>query len=162
MAVTAPILTRAPEATAAGPVRSAVYTGVVGHHRLRPVDHAFCYRLAMTFLRLDEVDEVLARHPLWSRRRGSPVRFRRDDFLGDPARDLTDEVKDLVEAELGFRPAGPVAVLAHVRTFGWCFNPLAAYYCYDADGTRVEAQVLSVTNTPWGERTEYVLSLIHI
>ena len=138
-------------------VTSAVYTGQVRHRRLRPVDHGFTYRLAMTFLRLDEVDEVLARHRLWSRRRWHPVRYRRADYLGDPRQDLAESVKDIVAAELGFRPEGPVALLAHLRTFGWCFNPLAAYYCYDATGTRVQAQVLSVTNTPWGERTEYVV-----
>ena len=156
MAVTAPILRRSRSAPT-GRVAGAVYTGLVHHRRLRPVAHAFTYRLAMTFLRLDEVDEVLARHPLWSHRRWSPVRFRRDDYLGDPDRDLAEAVKDVVEDDLGFRPEGPVALLAHLRTFGWCFNPLAAYYCYDAAGTQVVAQILSVTNTPWGDRTEYVI-----
>lgn len=153
--MTAPLLRRAVART--GTVSSAVYTGEVRHARFAPVAHAFTYRLALTFLRLDEVDEVLARHPLWSRGRGRPVRFRREDHLGDPGRDLAEAVKDVVEADLGFRPGGPVALLAHLRTFGWCFNPLAAYYCYDATGSQVVAQVLSVTNTPWGERTEYVI-----
>jgi DUF1365 family protein len=162
VAVTAPILRRArvgraAETVAGRPVESAVYTGTVRHRRFRPVRHEFTYRIALTFLRLDEVDAVLDRHPLWSRRRGSVVRFRRSDYLGDPTTDLADAVRDRVEVELGFRPEGPVALLAHVRTLGWCFNPLAAYYCYDATGTRVEAQVLSVTNTPWGESTEYVV-----
>ena len=156
MAVTAPLLARA-RLGRAGPLTSAVYTGTVRHARVAPVAHRFTYRLAMTFLRLDEVDEVLGRHPLWSRRRGRPVRFGREDYLGDPDRDLAEATKDVVEADLGFRPDGPVALLAHLRTFGWCFNPLAAYYCYDAGGTRVVAQVLSVTNTPWGERTDYVI-----
>lgn len=156
MAVTAPLLRRAADGRT-GTVRSAVYTGEVHHARFAPVAHAFTYRLAMTFLRLDEVDAVLGRHPLWSRRRGRPVRFGREDYLGAPDRDLAEAAKDVVEADLGFRPEGPVALLAHLRTFGWCFNPLAAYYCYDVTGTQVVAQVLSVTNTPWGERTEYVI-----
>jgi DUF1365 family protein len=147
MAVTAPVVRS---------VTSAIYTGTVRHRRFGPVEHRFSHRLAMTFLRLDEVDDVLGRHPLWGRRPGTPVRFRRDDYLGDSAQDLGQSVKDLVEARLGFRPDGPVALLAHLRTFGWCFNPLAAYYCHDAEG-RVVAQVLSVTNTPWRERTEYVV-----
>ena len=138
-------------------VTSAVYTGVVRHRRVQPVEHAFTYRMAMPLLRLDEVDAVLARHPLWGRRRWSPVRYRRDDFLGDPGRDLAESVKDLVAERAGFRPEGPVALLAHLRTFGWCFNPLATYFLYDADEATVVAQVLSVTNTPWGERTEYVI-----
>jgi DUF1365 family protein len=156
MGVSAPLLARA-RLGRRGPVTSAVYMGTVHHARVTPVAHRFTYRLAMTLLRLDEVDDVLGRHPLWGRRRGTAVRYRREDFLGAPDRDLTEAAKDVVEADLGFRPEGPVALLAHLRTFGWCFNPLAAYYCYDATGTRVVAQVLSVTNTPWGERTEYVV-----
>ena len=73
MGVTAPLLRRA-RSPRTGTVTSAVYAGEVRHARFAPVDHAFTYRMAMTFLRLDEVDEVLDRHPLWSRRRGRPVR----------------------------------------------------------------------------------------
>jgi DUF1365 family protein len=36
-------------------------------------------------------------------------------------------------------------------------NPLSLYYCFDAAGSRIEAVVAEVTNTPWGERHCYVL-----
>ena len=36
-------------------------------------------------------------------------------------------------------------------------NPIACYYCYEADGTTLAAVVAEVTNTPWGERHHYVL-----
>ena len=66
-------------------------------------------------------------------------------------------MRDLVEARTGRRPAGPVTLLTHVRTWGWLFNPISVYYCLDADGGSVEAVVVEVTNTPWHERTAYVL-----
>ena len=44
-----------------------------------------------------------------------------------------------------------------MRYFGYCFNPVSFYYCYDAAGTRVECIVAEVNNTPWGERHCYVL-----
>jgi uncharacterized protein len=66
-------------------------------------------------------------------------------------------VRDRVERETGRRPAGPVRLLTHLRTFGHCFNPVSFYYCYDATGTRVETIVAEITNTPWGERHAYVL-----
>ena len=34
----------------------------------------------------------------------------------------------------GRRPAGPVALLANLRTWGWLFNPISLYFC--ADGRR--------------------------
>ena len=80
---------------------------------------------------------------------------RRDFFDGD-GRPLGDGVRDLVQERLGRRPDGPVHLLAQLRTLGWVFNPLAVYYCWDRDGRALDAVVLEVTNTPWGERHWYV------
>jgi hypothetical protein len=44
-----------------------------------------------------------------------------------------------------------------VRTWGWLFNPISVYYCFEPDGTTVDRTVVEVTNTPWHERTAYVL-----
>ena len=52
---------------------------------------------------------------------------------------------------------GRVHLLAQLRTFGWLFNPLAVYYCWTPDGRALDAIVLEVTNTPWGQRHWYVL-----
>ena len=62
------------------------------------------------------------------------------------------------EARTGVRPAGPVRMLAHLRTWGWLFNPIACYWCCDASGTHVEAFVADVTSTPWHERHAYVVT----
>ena len=67
-------------------------------------------------------------------------------------------VRDLVEERTGSRPTGPVAVLTQLRTWGWLFNPITTYYCYDPTGGAVETTVVEVTNTPWHERTAYVLA----
>ena len=37
------------------------------------------------------------------------------------------------------------------------FNPVAFYYCFEADGTTLAAIVAEITNTPWRERHAYVL-----
>lgn len=110
----------------------------------------------MCLLDLDEVDDVMALHPLWSTRRGRPVQFRRADYLGDPAMDLKAAVRQRVETTCGPLGHGSIRVLTQLRTWGWCFNPISVYYCGDGDG-RLTAAVASVTNTPWGERNDYVL-----
>ena len=48
-------------------------------------------------------------------------------------------------------------MLGHVRTWGWLFNPVTLYYCFDASGRYVETTVLEVSNTPWHERCRYVV-----
>jgi uncharacterized protein len=37
-------------------------------------------------------------------------------------------------------------------------NPIACYYCFNDDETRLEYVVAEVTNTPWKERHSYVLA----
>jgi DUF1365 family protein len=137
-------------------VNSALYEGTLHHRRAAP-RHAFTYPVAMPYLDLAEIGEVAAHHPLWSVERPNAVSFRRADFLGDPDQPLDAAVRDLVEARLGRRPAGPIRMLAHLRTWGWLFNPITIYACYDATDDRIEALVLEVTNTPWHEHHAYVL-----
>jgi len=144
-------------AGAPGGLASAVYTGRVVHHRHTPVVHRFSYRIAMVYLDLSEVDAVCDRHPLWSVERPNAVTFRRSDFLGDPAVPLDTAVRDLVEARTGSRPDGPIGVLTQLRTWGWLFNPITTYYCWDPATGQVSTVVVEVTNTPWHERTAYVL-----
>ena len=136
---------------------SALYEGWVAHRRLGPVPHSFRYRVFYPLLDLDELPELLDRIPLWSARRPAPARFSQRDYLPGAGGSLSDRARDLAEARLGRRPAGPVRVLANPRYLGVGFNPLALYFLYAPGGDRVDAVIAEVTSTPWGERTTYVL-----
>ncbi len=48
-------------------------------------------------------------------------------------------------------------MLAHLRYFGYCFNPVSFYYCYDTHGQKVETIIAEINNTPWGQEHLYVL-----
>ena len=135
---------------------SALYEGTVVHERAQGLRRRFSHRVTMPLLDLDDADSLdLA--PLWRAERWAPMAFRRRDFLGDPAQPLSSSVRDLVEERLGWRPDGPIRLLAHHRTWGWCFNPIALYYCYGTDGQTLAVVVADVTNTPWGESRSYVI-----
>jgi DUF1365 family protein len=133
---------------------SCIYEGVIRHRRLEPL-REFTHRLALTYLDLEELPWLLGGR-LVSARPGF-VRFRRRDYLGDPAVPLDRAVRELVSERTGERPAGPIRVLTHPRSLGHCFNPVSFYYCFDPADERVRALVAEVTNTPWGERQAYVL-----
>jgi hypothetical protein len=135
-------------------LRSGLYLGRLTHARFAPRPHAFGYRLYMLYLDLDELDG-LRLGPLFGVERARPLSFRRRDYLGDAARPLRDEVLDEVERATGTRPDGAVRLLTHVRSWGYVFNPVTFYYCFDAGG-RLAAVVSEITNTPWGERHSYV------
>lgn len=140
-----------------GPLRSGIYAGHVSHRRYGVPEYRFRQALTMPLLFLDELDEVVDRHPLWSAHRPSPVWFRRADYLGDRDQPLDLAVRDVVHERLGRRPGGPVAVLTQPRTWGWLFNPITVYFCFAGDGLALDAVVAEVTNTPWHERHVYVV-----
>jgi len=138
-------------------LHSALYEGTLDHARTDATPHAFRSTVLMAYLDLAELPAALDAHPLWSARHPAPVRFRRQDFHGDPTVPLDDAVRTTAAHHLGHRPTGPVRLLAHLRTWAWSFNPIAFYFVFTPDDTAVEALVAEVTNTPWHERHAYVV-----
>jgi DUF1365 family protein len=140
-------------------MNSALYTGWVSHRRRAPRVHAFRYPLFMVLLDLAELPTLFRGRWLWGVERRALASFRRADHFGDAGRPLEACVRDLVEQHGGRRPDGPVRLLTHLRYFGYCFNPVSFYYCFDAADREVVAIVAEVNNTPWGERHCYVLDV---
>jgi len=142
---------------------SAIYEGTVAHRRRTPTDHRLSYKVFMALLDLDELPEVLNRHPLWSARRAAPMRFRASDYLPDTdgagprdAEELAARARELVAEQTGApAPAGPVRLLTTPRTFGVGFNPVSFYFLHDEPGGPAQAVIAEVTNTPWGGRHSY-------
>jgi DUF1365 family protein len=132
-------------------MHSRIYTGHVGHQRLTPVGNAFHYSLFFLYLDLAELDQVFAGRWFWSLERRNWASFRRADYCHASSLPLDQAVRDEVERQLGFRPAGPIRLLTHLRYLGYCFNPISIYYCFDEDGHTLEAFLIEIHNTPWGE-----------
>jgi uncharacterized protein len=135
---------------------SCIYEGVVIHRRNEPIDRTFCYRLYMMYVDLDELPQLFARRWLWSCNRPNVAWFRRRDYIGPAEESLADSVRSFVASRTGRRPSGPIRLLTQFRHFGYAFNPLSLYYCFDEQG-QLAVVVAEVSNTPWGERHCYVI-----
>ncbi len=138
-------------------MRSKIYEGFLRHRRHTPRRNTFTYQVAMFYLRLDEIEALCAASWLWSARRRALGEFRRSDFLGDPTKPMENEVRGRILQETGKQHAGPIYLLANLRCFGLIMNPIACYYCFSEDESRLEYVVAEVNNTPWDERHSYVL-----
>lgn len=137
--------------------QSCLYYGRVRHRRHGPRAHAFEYGLCLLYLDLAETGQVFRGRWFWSCERATVASFRRADHFGDPAMTLDESVRQLVEQQTGARPPGPIRVLTQPRYFGYVFNPISVYFCFEADGVTLHSTVAEVTNTPWNERHCYVL-----
>lgn len=138
-------------------LNSCIYEGWVRHRRFQPKNHSFEYKLFYAYIDLDELDELMSRTQGFSRSIFSPIRFKRSDYMGPHELPLKESVLGVVARSLGYRPKGPVRMLTHLRYLGFCFNPVTFYYCFDEDGTTLEAIAAEINNTPWDERFTYVL-----
>jgi len=129
-------------------VRPARYRTRITHGRAERVGHGFAYRHPMWLVDLDAVPVL---------RRGLRVlgSFDPVDHLGDP----TSSLRANVDTFLGLHgldvAGGQVLMLANARSFGYAFNPLSVFWCYDRGGALV-AVVAEVHNT-YGERHCYLL-----
>jgi DUF1365 family protein len=111
----------------------------------------------MMYLDLSEMEEVFRGRWLWSADRLNIASFNRAYHLGDPSIPLDEAVRDIVVARSGSRPEGPIRMLTQLRHFGYNFNPVSFYYCFDKEGRQVETIIVEIHNTPWGELFCYVL-----
>ncbi|MDX1763906.1 MAG: DUF1365 domain-containing protein [bacterium] len=138
-------------------MNSCLYRGHLRHRRFVPVENDFKYGLFLVYIDLSELPDLFRGRWLWSVDRFNLAWFRRKDYLGDPSVSLDRAVRDRVAERVERRPAGPIRMLTHLRYFGYCFNPVTFYYCYDTAGDQVETIVAEIQNTPWGEKHAYVL-----
>jgi hypothetical protein len=118
------------------------------------VNHDFRYRVAMLYLDLGEVDDLARRGYFARQTRWAAASLLDGDYAGTP---LADSVRRRVAENTGSMPLGPIRLLCQPRLFGYFFSPLNLYYCFAADGSRVETIVAEVNNIPWRERQWYVL-----
>ncbi len=138
-------------------LKSAIYSGQVRHRRYAPRYHGFTYNVFMMYLDLDELDRVFAGTRHWSASRRALARFCAVDFF-QKKNDLplAEQIKNWVFEQSGINVSGAVRILANLRYFGYIFNPLVCYYCFDKEEQLV-AIVAEVTNTPWKEKHFYCL-----
>lgn len=134
-------------------IGSSLCVGTLLHHRLEASPHRFAYPLYMLLLDLDELPDLDRRLRLFGHNRPRPLAFRDRDHLGDDARPLRDKVEAFLRGQGIEPPGGPILLLTLPRVFGYVFNPVSFFYCYDAEGHLV-ARVAEVNNT-FGDRHGY-------
>ncbi len=133
------------------------------HQRFAPRHHRFLYRIFMFAFDLDELPELHRRLALFSLNRANVFSFRESDFLptAEPlynasssksgtrnpeTRNLKSRVLSLLANHGVDLDGGRVVLVTLPRVFGYLFNPVSFYFCYDRSGVCV-ASLAEVTNT---------------
>jgi DUF1365 family protein len=159
-------------------MNSAVYLGKLAHARSKPRKNSFTYRVFMLYLDLDELDGLDRRFRLFSRNRFNVFSFHDRDhfkFLWPKSETAAAIAKEhvnydaeeyrklkgtkarvlqlLKDAGQDFE-VGRIRVLTNPRVFGYVFNPVSFYYCFDAKGDF--RALLSEVNNTFGDQKMYL------
>ncbi len=143
------------EASTSGPPPPSIYFGAVVHKRLQPFVHRLDYSVFSLLLDIDRLEETAARSHLLKYNRPGAVSFYDKDHGprdGTPIRPWLDRV---LAAHGVAGPIGAVRLFCFPRLWGYVFNPLSIYYCYNPDG-RLSTVLYEVCNT-FGEWHGYLL-----
>lgn len=139
------------------PRRSCLYWGKVMHRRVRPARHRFSYRVFWGLFDLDELHELDRGVSGFAYNRWGIFAFLDRDHGprdGSKLRPWID--RQLQAAGIDCR-GGPVKLLCFPRLFGFVFNPLSVWFCYDAKHA-LRAVLYEVRNT-FGESHSYLIEI---
>ena len=138
---------------------SSIYSGFVTHKRLKPKRHFFKYKIFSLLIDLNELKTLDKKIKFFSYNRFNILSFYDLDHGPRDGSSLGNWVKDkLTEAKINIG-SGPIKLLCYPRFFGYVFNPLSIFYCYDKN-LNLKAILYEVKNT-FNEQHTYVFSVTH-
>ena len=136
-------------------MESGLYVGKLRHRRFSPKPHAFSYPVFMAFLDIDRLPELMRVSSFSGYNRWNWAAYCERDHFGDPRLPLRERLRIDAEQNGIALPDGPIFLLTHLRYFGYVFNPVSFYYCYDRDGNL--PTMLAEVNNTFGETHNYWL-----
>ena len=133
---------------------ASLYSGPVMHARMKPVQHRFTYSVYSLLIDIDRLTEAGRLSSVFSISRWNLLSFSPSDHGPRDGTSLRAHVDGLLATSQVDLSGGRVLLFCYPRVFGFVFNPLSIYYCYDAQAQLV-ALIYEVRNT-FGESHSYV------
>ena len=134
-------------------METCIYKGFVTHRRFKPLRHYFSYKTFSILFDLTELEDLHKKIGIFSFNRFNIFSFYNKDHGSRDGNDLTEWVKtNLKKYNLNFN-VSKIKLLCFPRIFGYVFNPLSIFYCYD--GNVLKAILYEVKNT-FNEQHTYV------
>lgn len=135
---------------------NALYECRVMHHRLTPKEHRFDYRVFYLWLDLDQLDALYGSLRFFSRNLWNVFSFYDRDHLnlGEPTV-KANLLRWLTGQGVDASSIARIQFLTFPRVFGYIFNPVSFFFCFDEQGTTL-CTVAQVTNT-YREQKPYLL-----
>ena len=133
---------------------SSIYNGTVIHKRFKPKIHFFKYKVFSLLIDLSELNFLDKNISFFSYNKFNLISFFDKDHGDRDGSSLIDWVKkNLTENNINSENIR-IKLLCYPRIFGYVFNPLSIFYCYN-ENAELKAILYEVKNT-FNEQHTYV------
>ena len=137
-------------------MNSCIYNGVVTHKRFKPVKHFLKYKTFSFFIDLDEIEKLDKDNIIFSFNKFNIFSFYNKDHGDRDGKSLKVWVTDSLRKFNINEKINKIKLLCYPRIFGYVFNPLSIFYCYQ-DG-ELKVVFYEVKNT-FNEQHTYIFKV---
>lgn len=127
-------------------MNSCIYECDIMHYRKTPQTHKFTHRIFMFYLDLDELNDLQKRTVLISRNRKNIYSFFDNDHVSLNGKGIKENITEYLKSKGVDLNGGKIKLLTNLRTFGYVFNPVSFYFCFNAE-ERPVCVVVEIGNT---------------
>ena len=133
---------------------SCIYSGYVTHKRFKPKKHFFSYKTFSLLIDLNEIETLERKIKFFSYNKFNILSFYNVDHGPRDGSCLAKWAKKILAESKIDIGSGTIKLLCFPRFFGYVFNPLSIFYCYD-ENLQLKAVLYEVKNT-FNEQHTYV------
>ena len=137
-------------------MNSCIYNGVVTHTRFKPVRHFLKYNTFSLLIDLDELEQLDKKNLIFSYNKFNIFSFYNNDHGNRDGKSLKDLVFENLKKFNIHTNINKVKLLCYPRVFGYVFNPLSVFYCYE--NNLLKAVFYEVKNT-FNEQHTYIFKV---
>ena len=137
-------------------MNSCIYNGYVSHTRYKPVKHSLRYNTFSLFIDLDEIENLSKNNFIFSFNRFNIFSFFNKDHGDRDGLCLKNWVLNKLKKFDINKDINNIKLLCYPRVFGYVFNPLSIFYCYENKNLR--AVMYEVKNT-FNEQHTYIFKV---
>ena len=137
-------------------MNSCIYNGEINHTRFKPVKHFLNYKTFSLLIDLDEIEQLDKSISIFSHNKFNIFSFYNKDH-GD--RDGSCLKKWVISNLKKYKIEGNISkikILCYPRIFGYVFNPLSIFYCYE--NGKLKSIFYEVKNT-FNEQHTYIFKI---
>ena len=137
-------------------MNSCIYNGVVKHQRFKPIKHSLNYETFSLLVDLDEIETLANNISIFSLNRFNIFSFYDLDHGARDGSPIKDWVLKNIKKFNISNNITKIKLLCYPRIFGYVFNPLSIFYCYENKDLR--AVMYEVKNT-FNEQHTYIFKV---